>query len=235
MRSSTLFRKYDVAATTYVYPVFADPKGVVGGIPILGARFGGRQVKKPVTNVVPGTASVNVVALTAGSAPFGSVALGDLLIFGAVPTFGAVPLTWTREERVVTTRTDADTIVVDSSIAIPAAGMNFTAKTRFVGVVANKIDGWISVGDFLSFAVELNLDTLNGTNVTYIVEGLYNRQNQEPVQIATAAMASAPLGAVVTVAYPNPYEYVRVGLKVVGDSGVQSISGFLTGVLEDPV
>lgn len=119
--------------------------------------FGQYDVDCLVTN---GAATTNIVGVsTSTTACFENVSVGDLLIFNIN---GEMFL------RKVTTRTDADNIIVNTGVTIAAAGVNFSYKKLWY--FADPIDGWIPVKgyDVVSFVVQVDANASTGGVVTSI-------------------------------------------------------------------
>jgi hypothetical protein len=117
---------------------------------------GWTPVSIPVTT--SGVSTTSLAAVTALTTPFSVVAAGDLLHFSYIPATGNAPQTF---ERLVVTRTDADNVVLDTAITIPAAGTTFSF--RHATFSADPEGGWVSVTPYdswtFSWVITQNTDT----------------------------------------------------------------------------
>lgn len=205
-QAAVWFSAYDVPNTSYTYCVTSGQLGNPWG---------------PATRVaIPvGTSgsSTTVAAITASSAPFATVAVGDVLYFQTDP-YGAV------STRYVTAKASSDSITINSAITLSAsAGYPFQYKHVACGTAAT--DGWIGVNQFTTKAIQLCVSTLNATSITFSVE---------------AKIAGAPSSAtLLTPAYtatgcnvysvPEQVDQLRVGVKLAGDAGAQSVDARIEG------
>lgn len=166
-----------------------------------------------------GAATTDITAVSASTtAPFQNVSVGDLIVLN---------VSGEMFERIVTTRTDADNIIINSGVTIPTAGVTFAYRKQFYST--DPIDGWISVVgyDVVTFVtdVEANVDT--GGVVTSVECGTFLVSDpptaQAAVEVDTATVASTATGTDVSSIdlRLNPqYTHCRSALKFgTGDDG----------------
>jgi len=113
--------------------------------------FGSYDVAQKVTTA--GSSSTTISGVTATDAPFNLVSVGDTLLL----TVGGRVY-----ERYVVTRNDADSVVVDSAVTIPAAGINFKYKKLFFSTnpaddMSFGVAGYKSLS--LNWSVDANANT----------------------------------------------------------------------------
>ena len=122
------------------------------------------------TKISTSGSSTTVSAVTATSAPFNLVSVGDLIQFNLTsPGAAGSAVTTTRR---VTAKASADSITVDTAVNIPTAGVTFTYLKFTSGANA----GWVALGDNAqAFEVYTQLDQLNvGANsIGFKLEGRY--------------------------------------------------------------
>ena len=195
--------------------------------------FASALVTLPIT-----TAGVLTTAVTsvAANAAFTDILLGDLLLIDQTDSSGVVQT----YERRVTTRTDADNIVVNAALNIPSAGVSFRWKRPYFST--NPYDQlWIPVGAAwdtlaLNYSVDSNTDT---GGVIVLLECLDANTPDFPtgkwVEIDTITTASAGtqaptltgLGPVLL--NEAPFSWCRVGLRFgtgddAADAGVEDVN-----------
>jgi hypothetical protein len=162
--------------------------------------------------VKSGATSVDVIAVSASTtACFQNVAVGDMVIFNVN---GEVI------QRKVATRTDADTITVNSKVAIPAAGVNFAYKKFFFST--DPIDGWFPVAgwDTVSFAFEVDANADTGGVISNVECATFLTSDppgsEVEVAVDTATVATGATGEDVTTVdlrLTPHYTHCRVGVK----------------------
>lgn len=107
--------------------------------------FDNFEVRELVKN---GAATTDITAVSASTtAPFANVAVGDLLIFNVGGE--SIP-------RIVATRSDADTITVNTGITLPTTGLTFLYKKLYFST--DPQDGWIPVSGYDVFTVFFQVD-----------------------------------------------------------------------------
>lgn len=206
---ATLFAVYDADATDPTYGKFTGVNGDAFGAPI--------RVNVPIET---SGSSTTVTAVTASSAPFASVGVGDMLLTRTSP--GA-----TQAIRYVTARASADSITVNSAINLDVdGGVSFDWRDFTSGTTS--ADGWVTL-DKQGGLVVVHLTQINATSVIVNVQGgkssvagtipvpLY----PDPADTATDTCHTGVLTAAKTCSYriPKFYDAVRVGLDVDTDDG----------------
>lgn len=166
-----------------------------------------------------GAATTDVVGVSPSTtACFQNVSVGDLLYFN---------ISGETIVRKVATRTDADTITVNSGVTIPTAGVNFAYKKFFFST--DPIDGWFPVigWDTVSFAFEVDANVSTG-GVTSNVECATFATSDPPgseveVAVDTANVGTGAAGEDVTTVdlrLTPHYTHCRIGAKFgTGDDG----------------
>jgi hypothetical protein len=195
--------------------------------------------KEPLTGVFgPGTprsikvatvgSSTTVTAVTASSAPFAGLAVGDLLIFRAVSPDAAKSTSGTREV-VISTFTSSDQVVVSSAIDLsnPTGGYTFSFKKR---VSATQVDRmFFDVSKFSSFAFQADVEGINATSLDFIVECRARKFGVSYTEAAWTKNFTATGSARVDIT--TPWEQCRVGWKINTDTGVQDVATHFVGIV----
>lgn len=107
-----------------------------------------RQINVPI--VTSGSATT-VTGLVASSAPFTSVAVGDVIY--ANSTSGI------REGRLVTARASADSITIDTAVNYGSTGQTFRTRARSGGTAAT--DGWFPIEAGAVSLISIQVDQLS--------------------------------------------------------------------------
>lgn len=94
-----------------------------------------------------GAATTDITTVTASAGPFTNVRAGDLIAFNV-----SGEILWRR----VTTRTDANNIIVNTGVTLPTTGVTFAYK-HFL-FTTDPQDGWIPVTGFDTFTVAVQVD-----------------------------------------------------------------------------
>jgi hypothetical protein len=159
-----------------------------------------------------GALTTDVTAVSASTtAPFENVAVGDMLVFNVSGEMIA---------RTVATRADADTITVNTGIALPTAGLGFRYKKRFFST--DPQDGWIPVGGFdvVTFVVQVDLNANTGGVVSSIecatlaVDGFGVPDVIFEEDTATVASAATGTDTTTIDLHDKPhYTHCRAGIK----------------------
>jgi hypothetical protein len=176
--------------------------------------------------VTSGATSVDVKGVSVSTtACFQNVSAGDLLIFNVA---GEII------QRKVVTRTDADNVVLNAGIVIPAAGVNFSYRKFFFST--DPIDGWIPVSgyDTVVFAFEVDANVATGgvtSNIecaTFIISDPPGSEVE--VAVDTANVASGATGEDVTtidLRLTPHYTHCRAGIRLgTGDDGDGALEDF---------
>ncbi len=201
--------RYDVDSATKTYCVLNGSNGDPFGSPT-----------RVSTTVETSGSSATITAVTASSAPFTNVAIGDTLIFNVAGTDLA---------RTVVTNADNDTVTVDEAIDLTAgAGYTFSYWEPVCGTAATS--GWVTVRgwpqilmtveytqgdlDTLDVAFECQ-DTSYDHNIVQVYPGAssecgFGTLSTDVCQFATPATLPA---ASISVRLTNLYEACRVALK----------------------
>jgi hypothetical protein len=85
-------------------------------------------------------------------------------------------------------------------------------------------DGWVTVTNEPNRSIQVDINTLNGTNVQFIIEGRLSGTS-EAARIwpsATGTRTETAAGSFI-VPVPDPVNQVRLGMCITGDSGTQDI------------
>lgn len=178
------------------------------------------------------TSGSSVTTTAVSGTPFDAIAVGDWIQATGL-------------QRQVATKASGASITVNSAWNLGTAGVGWQYLHFTCGTAAS--DGWMSIAglDLAQACAEIN--TLNGTSVDVVWEARSDLSQTNPIQIhpGTAGSASscgsgthasgfcnftaAGIGARVCIQTAGPWDAVRVGLKITGDSGVQSISTYVQG------
>jgi len=214
---ATLLRNFDVTATSFAYQVYGDRNASTGAL-VTGVLGPGTVVNKKVKTT---GSQNNPVPSPSGTEPYRGLAVGDLLLFPNVPGIGAVNPIPTEQERNITTFTDSNTVVLDSNIDL-TNGVTFRFKKLISGAAAG--DAWFSVQGFDKFQVQFDVNTINATNLIATLECRVS-----PYAATNTVFTSAALTAVSSTSanVTAPFDQCRVGWKVTGDAGVQSVSTYI--------
>lgn len=219
--------KWDLTGTSFTYPRYctspatAATSAGVETCPGPGVSpVDGNGTTKAATTA--GVATTTVTAKNSNS-PFLNMAVGDLIIFNnprIILSTGAVA---GPQMRVITTFTNANTIVVDSNITIDDPGVTFRWWRFIQGTTAE--DGYIAFPSHGNLTIHALVDTLNATSLDYIVQCrmCINDRCLTPVNItaSTNIIVATPIEVSITNKLENQ---CRIGMKLNTDAGVQSIS-----------
>lgn len=85
-------------------------------------------------------------------------------------------------------------------------------------------DGWVTVSNEPNRGIQVDINTLNGTNVQFIIEGRLSGTS-DAARIwpsATGTRTETATGSFI-VPVPDPVNQVRLGMCITGDSGTQDI------------
>lgn len=193
---------YDLDSATLIYPVTTGQHSLIFGNPIY------RNV--PVTAT---TATGNLVAATAGTAPFQGLAVGDeiWLNIGGVLT-----------GEKITTFTDANTLVVDPVFAATATYNSFGYR-KFVPGTGAATDGWIPVAGYRQVAFSWQIKQSDAGSIDVQVEckvdGILSQS--APVfakNYTTYGCATSTAGCEGVVIDPSIYDSCRLGFKINTDT-----------------
>lgn len=218
--SATLVKNYDPTTAGYTYVVYGDRNAVaapLNGEGVSGVFGPGTEVRKKIITV---GSSTSWTTQTASAAPFQGFAVGDLLM---IPSYRSLtsPDEISEQERSITTFTDANNVVVNTALDL-SAGYTFRFKKRITGTGAN--DAAFDVEGFDRFVVQIDLTTINATNITAVLECRANKYGT-----FVAYQAASVLTAVGSVSIPvnNLTGQCRVGFLITGDVGVNNVNAYL--------
>lgn len=179
-----------VAAQARSWPMYGRAVTTPGGKRWVDV-FANYDVPQLITN---GAATTDIVAVSASTtAPFESVAVGDLLILNVAGEMYV---------RRVASRADADTITVSAGVTIPAAGVNFSYKKRWY--FADPQDGWIPVRpyDVIDFMTQVDSNTDTGGVVANVECAQFGVENlgvpDTLVEVNSATVATTTSGTSTT-------------------------------------
>lgn len=172
-----------------------------------------------VIRVKNGAATTDITTVVASAAPFANVAVGDVLRFSVA---GEVFL------RRVTTRTDANNIIVNTGVTLPTTGVTFDYKKFFFST--DPQDGWIPVGGWDVFTAMVQVDANVATGgVVSSIECVMRTLDSAAVtpdvvfEEDTATVASGSTGTDTTsidLRLKPHYTHCRAGVKFgTGDDG----------------
>lgn len=206
----TLVALYDLDSASYTYCSSAGVGGAVlsDGIP----------VAIPVTT---SGSSTTVSAITATTAPFAQVAIGDIIYFlqtqvQATPE----PLVKGRVvERVVTAKASSDSITISSAIQLPATPTGTTFYRRPVTCGTAATNGWVPLFGYreASFTFMLNQGTFTTGGVDARWECRNSGVDAQPVAIYTPATFTTPgITSRYTVVANGTFDECRIGFKLSG-------------------
>jgi hypothetical protein len=208
---ATMISGYNVASASYIYGAYADSNASILDVTSVFGPGSPKNLK--VQNVAAGVSSANVVASVANSAPFVGIVAGDLLLFN---------INGVEYERTVTTWTNANTIVVDSAIQLGATGgVTFRYKKLYMGVETT--DGWFNTGSFNDFDIQADVNTLAAASIDFVLE-CRDSKLAKANQIFTKNFSAVGSTAV---AVSVRKELCRIGWKVNGDAGDQSVAAYI--------
>lgn len=213
-RSGELFYKLDVSSAGYTYYALRGRGGDFWGDPV------------PVNVLVKTSgSSTTISAVTASTNPFAGLAVGDVLYLNA-PDGAGTPQT----KRVIATYSSADSVVVDTAVTIPAAGTTFGYKRRTGGTADT--DGWFTVSGYASVTTILGAATVNATSIDMALECRIGASPPTRVcstsgtTVCANTVSATAAGAFPFALWSGAFTACRVGTKVTGDAGAQSISGY---------
>ncbi len=203
-KNADIVYAYDVTAGSYTYcrllGVQQDPFGnPVAGGPLI-------KTSGSSTTVTEATASTN---------PFAPIGVGDVLYISVGPGVQAPTV------RAVTAKASDASITVDSAITLTGNAWSFKKLSCGTGIT----DGWIPVGLFATLNFTIELVSLTAASDDFQVECKKGVVTSAAAIIDTTSMA-AP-GTYSRVITDGVWDACRVGLKVTGDAGVQSINASL--------
>lgn len=213
-RSVDLFYKLDVSSAGYTYYVMRGRGGDPYGEPV--------QVTVPIKTT---GSSTTIAAVTASTNPFAGLAVGDVIYI--TEPGGAGPL---QSKRVIVTYTNADTIVVDAAITIPATGTTFGYKKRTGGTADT--DGWFTVSGYASLTSVLDAVTVNAASIEMSLECRIGTSSPTRIcsspgtTVCSSTVQATAAGAFPFAVWSGAFSACRVGTKVTGDAGAQSVSGY---------
>jgi hypothetical protein len=209
---------YNLASTSYIYCSTGDTAGNVWSQ--------GIEVAIPVTT---SGASSTVAAVTASSAPFTNVAVGDELLFN---------LDGITYRRYVTARASADSITISGAPTATinlgdgrrgTAGYGFYFRRRTCDTTATT--GWFPVRGRQQVSIAITVETINATSIDVTTYCRSGGSLQTPVEVDTKNYTAAD-GDIITLAGGTgglKWEACRVGMKVNTDTGDQSVTVVVEG------
>lgn len=201
--SKALFYTRDVSATSYEYCIMAG----LGG----GALARDIPVTRPIET---SGSSTTTVASTATSKPFLGIDVSDEI---SVASEGSNDVRLYRE---VITNADDDTITVDTAWDLGTTGVNFFWRDLTCGTAVT--NGIISVAGRETVTFDIQVITLAATSIDVQVEGRNQGAGTGWTPLTTATYTAVGGGAVVV--NRLGYQQLRLGIKVTGDVGTQSVT-----------
>jgi hypothetical protein len=94
-------------------------------------------------------------------------------------------------------------------------------------------DGWFTVATEKERAIQVDIATLNATSVEFVVEGrLSGESTAAQIWPASGNRSETATGSFI-VYIPDAIHQVRLGMKITGDSGTQSIDAVLNTYAPD--
>lgn len=190
---------YDVTSAGYTYCRYLGVQQDPFGTPIPGPRL-----------IKTSGSSATVTSATTGDNAFAEVAVGDILFIAATGT--TTPTT-----RVVTARASADSITVDSVITLAGNTWGWKKQSCGTGIT----DGWIPVGKFYNLAAQVEYVTKNATSVDFSFECKQGNVSAAAAIIDQTAMTAT--GVYSRQLASGVFDSCRLGLKITGDGGAQSV------------
>jgi hypothetical protein len=190
----------DVSAVSYTYCVMAGQRGDPFGEPLLGTA----KVKTV-------GSSTTVTEVTAGTNPFTSLAVGDMILVRRGEVTDRVAITAKASAASITVST-----AVDWSAELDFRWMDLTCGTAVT-------NGWVGVGTFQTVCATVEWVTKNATSLDYQVEcamgpGL-------PIILETkSATAVGQWGPCIT---SGVYDRCRIGTKLTADTGAQVVNAHI--------
>lgn len=170
--------------------------------------------------------STTVTAVTAGDGPFDELTVGDQINVNRDGTVDTV---------YIATIVDADNGTVTGSgvdwTTGPqgAPGRHFQFRRFQSGTGATA--GWFDARNVQALKIQYILTTLNGTSITFQVEGRIKGAQQTATIIDSKTLTAAGSGFIdVTRMLDAAWDEVRVGAQIAGDSGTNDISVYALGV-----
>jgi hypothetical protein len=124
-------------------------------------------------------------------------------------------------------------ITVSAAADLGSSGKNLHVRPFASGTTVT--DGWVDCSNLMNKSVSLQVDELAGTSITFTIEGRV--PGSAPMTIYTSAalvadtINSEGLSNLAPIEIPESISAVRVGAKIDTDSGTNSISARLFGVL----
>lgn len=201
--SKALFYTRDVSAAAYEYCIMAG----LGG----GALARDIPVTRPIET---SGSSTTTVASTASSKPFLGIDVGDEI---SVASEGSNDVRLYRE---VITNADDDTITVDTAWDLGTTGVNFFWRDLTCGTAVT--NGIISTSGRETVTFDIQVITLAATSIDFIVEGRLQGAGTGWTPLTTAVYTAVGGGAIVV--NRLGYQQLRLGVKVTGDVGTQSVT-----------
>lgn len=197
-QTANIHYNYDVSSTSYIYCKLLGTNGNP-----FGAEIQGVGLAKTTGS------SANIAEAVVDANPFAPLAVGDIMIFRIGGT--------TYKRRIITYTSDS-AVVVDAAINLGTAGVPFTYWKQSCGTAAT--DGWIEVGGFWKLNVERVIGTINATSIQTQIECQLNGVGIQVIDTYSTTATG-------TYSYPihsGVWDSCRVGVKVTGDAGIQSIT-----------
>lgn len=199
---TTFFEVYDVASAAYIY-----------------GRFSMELVApKPLKTT---GASTTIEEVTSGDNPFSVLAVQDRIAVQPGPDT-------TVDNRTITAKAS------DASATISGAAVDWSAVRHFrfrkflSGTGAD--DGWVALGKWEFYDVHIVVATINATNIKVTIEGRNRGAGSAGRSlIAEKTYAAAGDSGTDVIGIAEHCDEIRVGLKVTGDVGAQSVSVYGVG------
>lgn len=199
--SKALFYTRDITAAAYEYCIMAGAGGHALGKDI--------EVTRP---IVTSGSSTTTTSKVASQAPFLGIDVNDEISVANVDG--------ERAYREVITNADDDTITVDTAWNLGSTGVGFWWRDNVCGNAAT--NGIITVAGRETVTFDIQVITLNATSIDVQVEGRNQGAGTGWTPLVTASYTATGGGAIVV--NRLGYQQLRLGVKVTGDAGAQSVT-----------
>jgi len=190
----------NLAATSYTYCAMRGQSGNPFGEPYLGTAA-----------IKPDAAATAFTGVTAGTNPFASLAVGDMLIVRRSPT--------ATDRVAIVAKADAANVTVSSTVNWSGHQFRWMDKTCGTAVT----DGWFGVGVFGTIGVQLEWVTKAATSLEMQTECAIG----SGLPVIVKEQSATASGQWATVVTAGVYDRCRVGLKLTTDTGDQVVNAHI--------
>lgn len=209
-KTANFFLDYDLDSTSLLYGVVQGANSPFGGtIP------GGQRIKTS-------GSSLTVTSLTAGDNAFAELSVGDSI-------FIRDPDTQLVSKRNIVTKTDADTVTVDSVITLTSAAFSWLKSTTSADL------GWLDISGWSGRTITVQYDQGDLGRLDARIECRGSYVGSQPVQIFPScttgacntyqAYTTAGIASSTSVVIPDPFGACRVGVKYATSDGTGVVVG----------